>query len=39
MNCDCIEKMNEKLKDENLRLIGHAFTVPDFNLGPTVDMK
>lgn len=30
MNCNCIEKLNEKLKEFNLRLSGYAYVMPSF---------
>lgn len=30
MNCKCIEEINEKLEEHNLRLSGYAFVMPDF---------
>lgn len=28
MNCDCITKINAKLREKNFRLCGYAFTFP-----------
>lgn len=39
MNCDCIEKIDERLRDKNLRLTGYAFTAPDFKVVPTVNTE
>ena len=39
MNCDCIEKMDERLKEKNLRLCGYAFTFPDFKAVPTMNTE
>ena len=39
MNCDCIAKIDEKLKEKNLRLIGFAFVASDFNMVPTVNTE
>lgn len=30
MNCDCINKIDEKLREQNLRLCGYAFVMPNF---------
>jgi hypothetical protein len=30
MNCNCIEEVNKKLYEQNLRLSGYAFIMPTF---------
>lgn len=30
MNCDCITRIDEKLKEHNLKLAGYAFVMPTF---------
>lgn len=39
MNCDCIEKMDERLKEKNLRLVGFAIPAPDYKVIPTVNTE
>ena len=39
MNCDCIKKMDERLKEKNLRLCGYALTFPDFKAVPTMNTE
>ena len=39
MNCECIEKIDERLREKNLRLTGYAFTVPDFKVVPVVNTE
>jgi hypothetical protein len=36
MNCDCINKINERLKEKNLQLTGYAFVAPDFRTKFTI---
>lgn len=36
MNCDCYTKINEKLKERNLKLIGYAFIMPGFVMTPQI---
>lgn len=39
MNCDCINKINEKLKEHNLKLCGYAFVMPDFKAVITIQTE
>jgi hypothetical protein len=36
MNCDCHTKVNEKLREMNLKLVGYAFIMPGFVLTPQI---
>lgn len=39
MKCDCINEINEKLKEHNLRLSGYAFMMPDFKAIITINTE
>lgn len=39
MNCDCITKIDEKLKEHNLKLTGYALTMPDFEAVITIETE
>jgi hypothetical protein len=39
MSCDCREKIDERLREQNLRLIGYAVTTPNFKVVPTVNTE
>ena len=36
MNCKCFDEVDEKLRAQNLKLVGYAFIMPSFSLTPTV---
>ena len=36
MNCDCFDKIDDQLREINLRLSGYAFIMPKFEMVPTV---
>lgn len=37
MNCDCKARTDEKLKEQNLKLVGYTFLMPDFDMVPQVE--
>lgn len=39
MNCNCINQIDDKLREKNLKLTGFAFIMPDFRLNPTVSTE
>lgn len=39
MNCNCINKIDDRLREQNLRLVGYAHTFPDFRIVPTVQTE
>jgi len=39
MNCDCINKIDDKLRQHNLRLTGYAHMMPDFSIVPTLSTE
>ena len=36
MNCDCINRVDDKLREKNLKLVGFAFIMPDFEVTPQI---
>lgn len=39
MNCNCIEEINGRLKEHNLRLSGYAFVMPSFKTVFTINTE
>lgn len=39
MKCDCINKIDNKLRDKNLRLVGYAHVMPDFSIIPKLETE
>lgn len=31
MNCNCINEVDDKLREKNLKLVGYAFIMPEFS--------
>lgn len=36
MNCDCINKIDDKLREVNQRITGYAYIMPEFALTPLI---
>lgn len=39
MNCDCINEINKKLEEHNLRLCGYAYAMPAFKPIITIETE
>jgi hypothetical protein len=36
MNCDCVEKLDERLKEKNLHIVGGSFVMSSFEFRVTI---
>jgi len=39
VNCDCINEIDKKLREQNVKLCGYAFTFPSFKTIVTIDTE